>query len=132
MTRISDIIFCMNASSTQARGMCANGILTSITPEQIPGQFSFAVIVTFLGLDASKPHRIKVEMFNESEVTASVEGPMPIVHDKTGLPDDYKGLNLKMDWNKVKFCTGGEYTLTVAVDGIMLGEKKVFVMAKQG
>ncbi len=132
MTRISDIIFCLNASGNQERGMCANGILTSITPEQLPGQFSFAVIVTFLGLDASKPHRIKVELFNESEITASIEGAMPIVKDKTCLPADYKGLNLKMDWNRVKFETGGEYTLTVAVDGVMLGEKKIFVMAKQG
>ena len=131
MTRISDIIFCMNAVSTQDRGMCANGILTSITPASIPGQFSFSVVVTFLGLDTSKPHRIKVEMFNEKEVTASVEGAMPLTRDNTGLPADYRGLNLKMDWNRINFRSEGEYTLTVAVDGQLLGEKKFYVMAKK-
>ena len=128
--RIADIIFCKAATSSPDKGMCANGIITSITPDSIPGRFSFAVVTTFLGIDTEKPHRIKVELFCGDTVTASVEGPMPIVHDKTSLPPEYKGLNLKMDWNRVNFRTEGEYTLTIDVDGERLGEKKILVKAK--
>jgi len=130
MTRVSDIIFCFKADSLPGKGMCANGIITTINPECVPGPFRFSVIVTFLGLDTSKPHRLTVRLFSETEVIANVDNMMPVSIDRTDLPDDYKGFNLKMDWNKVQFKSNGEHTLTIAVDGVLLGEKKIYVQGK--
>lgn len=130
MPRIADIIFCMNATSTPERGMCANGIITTINPDHIPGSFKFSTVVTFLGLDTSRQHRISVRFFNDADVLVNIDSLMPVSKDNTNLPDEYKGMNLKMDWSKLEFKTAGEYTLTISVDGELLGEKKIYVNDK--
>ena len=51
MAKVSDVIFCLRAVNIDGEGTCAQGILTTLTPEYIPGLFSFAVVITLLDIE---------------------------------------------------------------------------------
>ena len=53
---VSDVIFCLRATNTEGRGACAETILTALTPEYIPGLFTFSVIITLLAADTSEDY----------------------------------------------------------------------------
>ena len=44
MANVFDIIFCLKATNFEEQGVCATTILTALTPEYIPGLFTFSVI----------------------------------------------------------------------------------------
>ena len=57
MERITTFIYCLAANTiqeTNGGSVNANGILSSITPEYIPGTFSFSIVFTLLGLEEKK------------------------------------------------------------------------------
>ena len=130
MLRVSDIIFCLNATNLPGQGACANTILTAITPEYIPGLYTFSVVITILDLDTSRDHTISICFFREDDVVANIEGPIPSMGDQSNLPQEYKGVNLTIGWNNINFTNEGEYCLKVAIDGTEIGEKTIYVKGK--
>ena len=131
MAKISDIIFCSNAQNVDGVGVSANNILTVINPEYVPGLFSFSVVVTILDLDCSNPHELFVEFLDPTdESVIDINAQVPVVEDNSNLPNEYKGLNLAMDWNNVNFKRSGVYTIKIKIDGELIGEKSIFVKGK--
>ena len=49
---------------------------------------------------------------------------------KNNLPQQYKGINIAMDWNNVNLKVSGEYIIKITVDDILLKEKRIFVKGK--
>ena len=132
MAKVSDIIFCAKANNIDGVGATANNILTAFNPEYIPGLFSFSIIVTIIDIDCSKEHTCSVDFIDPSNesVFKIEDAPMPLLEDKSNLPKEYKGLNIAMDLNNVDFKRSGLYTFKVAIDGIQIGEKGIFVKGK--
>ena len=131
MAKISDIIFCSNAQNVDGVGVSANNILTVINPEYVPGLFSFSVVVTILDLDCSNPNELFVEFLDPTdESVIDINAQVPVVEDNSNLPNEYKGLNLAMDWNNVNFKRSGVYTIKIKIDGELIGEKSIFVKGK--
>lgn len=130
MVRISDIIFCLNATNMPGQGVSAHTVISAITPEYIPGLFSFSVIISLLGIDLSKNHTAKISFSGHEEDLVVLDGPIPPMEDATNLPIDYRGLNVSINLNNINFKTEGEYALRVEVDGNVVGEKHIYAKGK--
>lgn len=131
MSRISDIIFCMEAESIEGSGVTAHKILTALNPEYVPGLFSFSIVITIIDLDYSKGHKLQICFFDPSEEKVfEVNGDTPIIEDDSNLPNEYKGLNIAMSWNNVNFKVSGIYKVKIFVDDVELGDKSIFVKGK--
>lgn len=131
MANVSDVIFCLRATNVEGQGACATTVLTSLTPEYIPGLFTFSVIITLLDIDPSTEHQLIVDFISPNEESVvHVESPLPVINEESNLPHQYRGINIAMDWNNVNLKVSGEYTVKITVDGILLREKKIYVKGK--
>ena len=130
MMQVHDIIFCLNSSNIGGQGVNAYTVLSAVNPEYIPGLFSFSTIVTIIGIDCSKDHVLKLIFYNEEETVGALEGPLTPIDDSSNLPDEYKGINLSVDWNNVNLKKEGSYTLSVYLDGKKLKDKSIYVKGK--
>lgn len=93
MASVSDVIFCLKATNVEGQGACATTILTALTPEYIPGLFTFSVIVTLLDLDPSTGHQLIVDFVSPNEENVvHVESPLPIMNQQNNLPQEYQGM----------------------------------------
>ena len=131
MANVSDVIFCLRATNIEGQGACATTILTALTPEYIPGLFTFSVIITLLDIDSSSGHQLMVDFVSPAdENVVHVESPLPAMNEESNLPQKYKGINIAMDWNNVNLKVSGEYTIKITVDGNFLEEKSIYVKGK--
>lgn len=133
MARVDNIIFCLRTINMGEQGVTANVVLSAITPEYIPGLFSFSVIITLLDLDYSREHTFSVEFVNPNgeNVIDICNQPMPNVDlDMGNLPNEYKGINIAMDWNNVNLRLSGLYTIRILYDGTEIGNKSIYVKGK--
>ncbi len=132
MAKVSDLIFCLKATNADGVGVTANNILTAVTPEYIPGLFSFSVVITLVDIDCTIKHncRILFEDGAQNELV-NIECPTPVLIDDIGnLPSEYRGLNLAMDWNNVNFKKSGEHTIKVFLDDKEIAMKHIYVKGK--
>ena len=65
MARLSTFLYCLNAERHQANqgqgeAINAMGVLTLLTPEFVPGLFSFSIIFSILGIDPTTNGQIKL------------------------------------------------------------------------
>ena len=131
MAKISDIIFCLRATNVEGEGASAHTILTALTPEYVPGLFSFSIIVNLLDIDLEHEHKFKIDFISPSEEEVlNISGDLPIMDIRTNLPKEYNGINIAMDWNNVNFKSSGLYIIRVYVDDVLIKEKEIFVKGK--
>lgn len=131
MPNVSDIIFCLRATNNDGEGACANTILSTISPEYIPGLFTFSVVINLLDIDTSDEHQLKIVFTDpKEENTIQIEGPVPTFVDNSNLPKEYKGVTVAMDWNNVNFKVSGLYTISVYVDDELIQTKSIYVKGK--
>lgn len=131
MAKVSDIIFCLRATNTEGTGASASTILTALTPEYIPGLFTFSVIITVLDITPGEGHTITIDFLDPSkENVVHIESDVPQIEDDSNLPQEYKGLNMAMDWNNVNLKMSGLYNIRVSFDGAVIQEKSIFVKGK--
>lgn len=131
MARVSDIIFCLRATNTDERGACATTVLTALSPEYVPGLFTFSVIVTLLDIEPNEEHNITIDFVSPTnENVVHIESQVPHIEDNSNLPQEHKGLNMAMDWNNVNLKVSGLYKVQVNFDKVMLQEKTIYVKGK--
>ena len=131
MARASEILFCMKANNVEGEGVTATNILSAVTPEYIPGLFTFSVIVIVLDLDFAKEHDFSVEFKDpEGNAVVHVEGTLPAQKIESNLPKEHLGINIGMDWNNVDFKRGGLYQIEVSMDSEQIGKKEIYVKGK--
>lgn len=130
MAKVNDIIFCLNSVNLQGQGVSANAILSAITPEYIPGLFTFSVIVTILDIDLEKEPILKIVFGKDEDTLGVIEGPLPNIEDTSNLPKEYRGINLSIDMNNTNFKSDGLYKLSVFLNEELLKEKEIYVKGK--
>ena len=82
MANVSDVIFCLRATNIEGQGACATTILTALTPEYIPGLFTFSVIITLLDIDSSSGHQLMVDFVSPAdENVVHVDGSIDPLRD---------------------------------------------------
>lgn len=141
MAELTNFIYCINAERIPANGengdsINAIGILTALTPEFVPGTFSFSIIFSILGMDTSENNVIRIIFAKKDEEKILVDsGPVAIPpmpdKDKVSLPPEYKGLNMSMDLRNVVFEEEGIYITRVFFNGDILREKTIYVKGRR-
>jgi len=140
MANLANFLYCLNAERQQApqgqgESINAMGVLTVLTPEFVPGLFSFSIIFSILDIDSTSDSQIKIvfkdntgkELINTGNII------MPPVPTDVGirLPSEYVGYNLSMDFRNVVFENEGEYTTDVYFNNALLGTNPIFVKGRR-
>lgn len=143
MASLENVIYCLNAERVVTEkgeigsNINALGILATITPEYVPGSFSFSVIFTVLGVDMlSAENTVQVKFCRADDDKVLIDSgilPLPAMPDDAGieLPEEYKGLNMSMDCRNVVFESEGVYVARIYFNKEFLGEKKIYVKGKR-
>lgn len=141
MAKITNFIYCLNAEKVTTNGdggetINANGIMAALTPEFVPGTFSFSILFSVLDADITVNNNIRIA-FGKKDVDKKLVDsgiihlpPMPD-KDEVGLPKEYKGLNMSMDLRNVIFESEGLYCTEIIFNGEILGEYPVYVKGKR-
>lgn len=141
MANLTNFIYCINAervSSSDGKGDSINamGVLSTLTPEFVPGTFSFSIIFSVLDVNVSGNNTIQIIFSKDGEEKGLVDSgiitipPMPD-NDKIGLPNEYKGLNMSMDFRNVIFEVEGLYNTAVFFNGQLLSNNPIYVKGKR-
>lgn len=133
MARVDNIIFCLRTINMGEQGVSANTILSAITPEYVPGLFSFSIIITLLDLDSTREHVFSIEFIDPmGENVVSIDNqPLPLLPTNlSNLPSEYQGINIAMDWNNVNLRVSGLYTVRILYDGTEIGNRQIYVKGK--
>lgn len=141
MASLTNFIYCINAErvpGNEGKGENINaiGVLSALTPEFVPGTFSFSIIFSVLDIDISANNTIQIIFSKKGEEKNLVNSgvitipPLPN-EDEIGLPNEYKGLNMSMDFRNVIFETEGLYNTEVIFNGQSLGNNPIYVKGKR-
>lgn len=140
MVRLNNFIYCLNTerifNERREENINAVGVLTALVPEFVPGAFSFAIIFSVLGIDLSQNNNIQITFSKDGDKEPMVDsGVVVLPPDKgdsgLGLPDEYKGVVMSMDFRNVIFETEGVYNTAVFINGQLLANNPVYVKGKR-
>ncbi len=110
--------------------------MTALTPEFLPGTFTFSVIFSVLDIDVSVDNSIRIVFSKDGEEADLVNTgiimlpPMP-EPDEVELPKEYKGVYMSMDFRNVVFETEGLYNTTVFFNSQLIGSSSIYVKGKR-
>lgn len=128
--RVSNFIYCLNAVTSDVEAN-AFGVLSAITPDFVPGSYSFSVLCSILGLEDGN-HNIKMQFIApDGEILVSIDGIIPYERrTDSNLPAEQAGINISSSWQNVTFKQAGMYKTIVTVDNYKCGMYEIFVKGK--
>lgn len=128
MAVIKNFVYCLNTNNADGKNDVF-GVLATMTPEYVPGLFSFSVYFTVLGLKGGD-HQLALQ-FKDSEdvIAASVDNALIHYEPDAGsnLPDEYAGVNIAVNLQNVNIKHSGLYRMNVVLDGQSYGEFDIYV-----
>lgn len=130
MAHVNNFIYCLNSNTNEVEAN-ALGVLSAITPEYVPGTFSFSILCSILDLEEGN-HDISIQFIDPSEdVLVNIEGTTTYKKTKdTNLPKEYLGINISSNWQNVVLKESGVYYSRVAIDGENCGKFEIYVKGK--
>ncbi len=142
MADLTNFIYCINAERIPSKNgktdsVNAIGVLSSLTPEFVPGTFSFSIIFSVLDIDISGNNTVQITFFREGEQKNLVDSgvitipPLSPDSDDIQLPPKYQGLNMSMDFRNVIFEQEGLYNTKVIFNDQVLAIKPIYVKGKR-
>lgn len=141
MIKLANVIYCLNVQKNQVPGGNGNtinaiGVVSVLTPEYIPGTFSFSVIFTLLGVDVKKENTVQIIFSKNGDDNPLVDtGTVTlssIAEDNAdNLPAEYQGIDLCMDFRNVVFESNGVYKTTIYFNNEELGCREIYVKGRR-
>lgn len=141
MAKLSSFIYCLNAErvrTVDGKGELINamGVLSAITPEFVPGTFSFSIIFSIINVDIKKNNSIQIifldndnkEIINSNVISLP---PAEVEDDAVSIPDEYKGLNMSMDMRNVVLEKEGLYHTKIIFNGEPIGTNEIYVKGRR-
>lgn len=130
MAKVANVIFCLQAHVTDGR-VCADGILSALTPAYIPGLFSFSTVISVLDVSSEVEHLFRVVFKDpEGNTTFNVSNSFTVQKRTDVLPAEYQGINFTMNFNNIEFKMSGLYKMSIWIDEVLLDEKEIYVKGK--
>lgn len=131
MPSIKNFLYCLNSNNSNGTNDVV-GILAAMTPEYIPGQYSFSVNFSLLDLSEGE-HNLSLKFKNsDGTVLSSIENaPVKYKKDvKSNLPDAFVGVNVAANFQNVDIKESGTHFMEVIFDGDTLGKFDIYVKGK--
>ncbi len=131
MPTIKNFIYCLNVNTEDGRTDIM-GLLSTMSPEYIPGLFSFSISFTMLNVTEGE-HFITVKFKNPDKGTIASIDNVKVEYKKdvnNNLPEEYVGINLAAGLQNVDFKKNGVYSTQVILDGKDMGDFEIFVKGK--
>lgn len=131
MAEIKNFVYCLNINTVEGRTDIV-GLLNAMTPEYIPGLFSFSI--GFSILDITEGDHSFVVKFKDpdKEVIAGIDNAIVTYKkdENSNLPDEQVGINIAAGLQNVNFKKSGLYSTEVILDGTSIGEYYIFAKGK--
>lgn len=139
MATIRNFLYCVaakteNIKEGESQKIVIDGLLNALTPDFIPGNYSFSIVFSVLNLNDSDEHTVRLsftdeekEMLLETEETKLKGG----LENKNNIPNEFLGYNVCVDMRNVLFKHEGLYSTKVFVDGEEEGEYTIYVKGKE-
>jgi len=131
MPSIKNFLYCLNSNNSNGTNDVV-GILAAMTPEYIPGQYSFSVNFSLLDLSEGE-HNLSLRFKNsDGTVLSSIENA-PVKYEKdakSNLPDAFVGVNVAANFQNVDIKKSGTHFMEVIFDGDTLGDFDIYVKGK--
>lgn len=131
MPNIKNFLFCLSTNNSNGTNNI-NGVLCAITPEYIPGLYSFGVNFAILDLDEGA-HSICLNFKDSDGACIASIGDTTLNYTKdvnSNLPDQYLGINVAVNFQNVDIKKSGIYSMDVIFDGTTLGTYEIYVKGK--
>ncbi len=136
MARIGHFVYCVNAErvgANQAEAINAMSVMSVLTPEFIPGLFSFSIVFSLMDVDTENNNLIKIifkdtdnkEIVNTGNVVIQ---PAPKSDD---IPQEYRGFNLSMDFRNVILEFEGVYTTEIYFNDEFISSQPIYAKGKR-
>ena len=135
MASILNFTYCLaiekkSQGTENSESINAISILTQLSPETIPGMFSFAIAFSLLDLDLIKKNSKDdptTPIVDSGEVNLDAINAIP----NSDIPSKYSGLNICMDLRNVIFESAGEYITQIYLNGELIESKAIYVKGKR-
>lgn len=140
MARVENFVYCLNAERIPVKGkqgdtINAMGVLSVISPEFIPGSFSFSIVFSILGMDLNNTNQIRIQFKDDSQKvlidTDNLSIPPMSSDNEMHLPKEYCGLNLSMDFRNVVFERDGLYNTVVMLNEEIIGSAEIYAKGRR-
>ena len=131
MPSINNFMFCLSSNNSNGTNNI-NGVLCAITPEYVPGLYSFGVNFAILDL-AEGAHNLCLRFKDSEGANVAFIGDTVVNYTKdpgSNLPDKYLGVNVAANFQNVDIKHSGMYSMDVIFDGSSLGTFEIFVKGK--
>lgn len=131
MPVVKNFVFCLNTDITDGKTNIL-GALAAMTPEYIPGLFSFSVYFTILDLKAGD-HQLTLQFKDSNNSVAASVDNAAIRYDKdetSNLPDEYAGVSVAVNLQNVNITHSGLYQMEIILDGQHQGAFDIYVKGK--
>lgn len=130
MAEIKNFVYCLNIN-TEAGRTDIVGLFNAMTPEYIPGLFSFSISFAVLNITEGE-HSLAIKFKNpDKEVLAGIDNTISYKKDEnSNLPDEQRGINVAAGLQNIDFKKSGLYSTEVIIDGTSIGEYLIFVKGK--
>ena len=131
MHNINNFVFCLSSGNSDGANNI-NGVLSVITPEYVPGLYSFGVNFAILDLTQG-PHNLCLQFMDSDDIEVASIGGATVNYTKdpnSNLPDEYLGVNVSANFQNVNITHSGIYFMNVILDDTNIGSFKIFVKGK--
>lgn len=131
MAEIKNFVYCLNINTVEGRTDIV-GLLNAMTPEYIPGLFSFSISFALLNITEGEHSLIVKFKDPDKEVIAGIDNAMVSYKkdENSNLPDAQMGINVAAGLQNVNFKKSGLYSTEVILDGTSIGEYYIFAKGK--
>lgn len=141
MAKLNSFVYCLHADrKSEANGFCdtinAMGVVSTIVPESVPGNFSFSIVFSVLDINLNINNTIRV-IFRKDEDksvlsdTGDVELPSLDDNNTIKVPAEFRGLNMCLDFRNLIFETSGVYSTEIIVNNKSLGKVPLYVVGNR-
>ena len=131
MVEIKNFLYCLNVNTLEGRTDII-GLLSVMTPEYIPGLFSFSINFSLSNITEGE-HALIVKFKDPDKKVIAVIDNAIVSYQKdenSNLPDEQMGINVAAGLQNVDFKKSGLYSTEVILDGTSIGEYHICAKGK--